>query len=231
MKSIFKFSIDKEELKEVRTKNDDGTITLSNERTVQSKEVILGKPSRRDKEEMSMVYHAKFNKCLAAGIGTQEMIRKSILDNGGGGYSKVDLERLDKILKEHAELTTEYEAKKLSGEDTQEVQEKLTDIIMEVGRLENIYEKIFEHSAEYNAMSEVVLWAVMNLTKYSDGASVFTGPTFESKVQNYYDIEDASPDSVDVKIYNSATVIYYYYLIKLVTEEDKLQEIYDITKK
>lgn len=226
-KELFTFEVNKEIVKKVETKNGDDSITITNEKSIEPVKITLLVPSRRDKEEMSLVYNAKFSKCLALGIGTREMIRKAILDGGGGQHSKLDIERLDTLVKVLSEKLAK--ANDLSTEEEKaESQKEVDSIVEEIDQLENLYKGVFEHSAEYNATAEMISWCVLFLTK--EGANdVFLGPTFDSKTKNYYDAEDEDNKFL-VDVYYKSTVIYYCYLVKGISDKNDIESIFNLSK-
>lgn len=156
-------------------------------------DVYIKKPSRLDREEMSMIYNREFHKCLANGISTEEMIRRAVLDGGGAYLSKFDVETLHELYKELNALTLQVQQEKLDNLDTVSTEEKRLDVYKKIYSIESSQKGIFDNSAEALATKKSLVWAALNLTFTKSGdiyQYVFSGPTFDTKVSNYYEMCD-----------------------------------------
>lgn len=218
MKELYTITINKKEKVEVKTENGDGTFTLKYEDKLTPIKVFLKQPSRRDREEMDMVYTAELQKCVARGILTNDLIRRALID-GGGSLSTLDLEEMDSLLKDIQDKNNIYQKLKLDkaeGEEVDKIELELSKLIEKYNTIEQSQFQHFSRSAESYAQKKTVIWSVLNLSyiqedkNYSD---VFRGPTFDSKLNNYYDYcEEEGKYDFELKTFDKAYVMYHGYL-------------------
>lgn len=158
--------------------------------------VYIKKPSRIDREEMSLAYNKEFHKCLSNGISTEEMIRRAVLDGGGAYLSKFDVETLHELYKELNALTAEVEKLRLDEGDATALEAKRLEVYKQIYNIESSQKGIFDNSAEALATKKSLVWAALNLSfikpdKDKDSYEyIFHGPTFDTKLGNYYEMCD-----------------------------------------
>lgn len=218
MKELYTITVNKKEKIEVKTENGDGSFTLKYEDKLTPVKVFLKQPSRRDREEMDMVYTAELQKCVARGILTSDLIRRALID-GGGSLSNLDLEEMDSLLKEIQEKNNIYQKLKLDkveDEKITEIESELSKLIERYNTIEQTQFQHFSRSAESYAQKKTVIWSVLNLSYTQEGnnySDVFRGPTFDSKLNNYYDYcEEEDKYDFELKTFDKAYVIYHGFL-------------------
>lgn len=218
MKELYTITVNKKEKIEVKTENGDGSFTLKYEDKLTPVKVFLKQPSRRDREEMDMVYTAELQKCVARGILTSDLIRRALID-GGGTLSTLDLEEMDSLLKEIQDKNNVYQKLKLDkteGEEIDSLELELSKLIEKYNTIEQSQFQHFSRSAESYAQKKTVIWSVLNLSYIPAGSNyleVFRGPTFDSKLNNYYDYcEEEEKYNFELKVFDKAYVMYHGFL-------------------
>jgi hypothetical protein len=220
MKELYTITVNKKDKVENKTTNSDGSITIKYEEKLTPVKVFLKSPSRRDKEEMDMIYTAELQKCVTRGISTVDMIRRALLD-GGGSISKLDLEEMDFLLKTIQEKSNLYQkllSDKAPKEEIAPVETELTQLLTRYNDIENSQVQLFSRSAESYAQKRTVIWCVLNLSHLisDDGkeyTQVFRGPTFDSKLNNYYDsCEEEDKYNFELAVFDRAYVMYHGYI-------------------
>jgi len=227
MKELYTITVNKKEKVENKTVNDDGSITLKYEDKLTPVKVFLKQPSRRDREEMDMIYTAELQKCVSRGISTVDMIRRALLD-GGGSISKFDLEEMDSLLKQIQEKNNVYEklvAEKGDKDEIKSIESELGNLLQRYSDIEQSQIQLFSRSAESYAQKRTVIWCVLNLSYVTEGGeniNVFRGPTFDSKLNNYYDYcEEEEKYAFELAAFDKAYIIYHGYTSgKLKSSED-----------
>lgn len=196
--------------------------------------IYVKKPSRVDREEMSLAYNKEFHKCLSNGISTEEMIRRAVLDGGGAYLSKFDVETLHELYKELNALTAEVETLRLSEQDTAEVEEKRLEVYKRIYNIESSQKGIFDNSAEALATKKSLVWAALNLTfvKSAEGKDsyeyIFHGPTFDTKLGNYYEMcDDEDRFAFELGCFDRTYIMVERYLSGDAETEDDFKRIED----
>lgn len=194
MKELYSYTLNKESKSEVKVKHDDGTYSTEFEIIKTPITVVLKSPSRQDRNQMSIAYSAELHKCLAAGISSESMIRRAVLDGGGGYMPKYDIEQLHLLWKEYNELSLQISTKRNESIDVTNEEEDLLGIYKKIYAIESSYNAIFDNCAEARAAKHSLTWAALYLTYTKEGEDkytpVFLGPTFEMKLNIYYDMCD-----------------------------------------
>lgn len=229
MKKLHEFTVKKTLIKREETKTDEGTL-IKDVEVVEDVGVIIKLPQRREIEQMRVIQSAEFGKAIAAGTQTREAMRSAILDSGGFAYAKVDIEELDKILPEMTKKKNEYQKAKLDGLDTTELEKEFGEMYSKIQEMEGRLTQVYEHSAENIAERNTVLWAVLNLTMWADGAPIFSGHTDESRMNKYYQFFDEEEShKTEIEAFQVAYLLLDGYLFKGITA-DKIEEYYDLTR-
>lgn len=225
MKELYRYSINKAEKVEKRVENEDKTVTISYETEFKPVDVVVKKPSRRDREEMAMVYNAEFHKCLNAGIGTDAMIRRSFLDGGGGHIAKADLEVAHELYKKIEKAGLEIAQKKIDGDDTTELENQIQKDYIEAYNIESSHQGVMDRSAEALATRKSLIWAALNLTFIGD-KYVFSGPTFEGQLNTYYEMcDEPEKYEFELKCFDYSYVFIERFLSGMAKEEEQFKEI------
>ncbi len=90
-------------------------------------------------------------------------------------------------------MMLEITQKKIDKEDTEELQSQIEKIYIQIYELESPQKTIYNHSAEALATRKSLIWGALTLTylrRGDDYEPVFKGPTFESRLNSYYDMCD-----------------------------------------
>lgn len=228
MKELYVYKVNKEVKRENRVENEDGTTTISQVVDLVPTEVVLKKPSRRDREDMAMVYNAEFHKCLANGISTEEMIRRAVLDGGGGFIPKHDLETLHELYKRINAIMLEVAQKKIDKEDISELQAEMEKLYIQIYDIESPQKSVYNHSAEALATRKSLIWGALTLTylrKDKDYEPVFKGPTFESRLNSYYDMCDEDGFKFEMTCFDKSYVMIERFLSKAAETKEEFELI------
>lgn len=225
MKILYKFTVNKRQKAEEKTQNEDGSFTV---RQV-DKEVPIGvtlkHPSRRDREEISVVYNGEFGNAIKRGLQTNDVMRRSLLDSGGILAQK-DLERADELLRLITVKENEIQQKTIEKEDTSKDNEDLQNLANEFERIERAQRDIFSRSVESHAQNKTIEWCVLNMS-FAGEDPVFPGNTHESKLSSYYDFcDDEDNHSFELEVYNTATVVYYHHILSGKTGQEYFDELF-----
>lgn len=210
MKTLYKFNINKKEKVEERIQEGDKiTIQVVDKET--PLEVILKLPNRKDRADWSIIYNVEFNKGLALGLQPIETLERCLAVNSGES-AKRDSEKITDIYSKLVELSNTVKSLESEGKIEESLEkkkefEKLTDEYME---LERPYKELQSKSAEFYAQDKTVAWCVLNLTYFNETTKVFPGTTFESKLEYYYELDEASPE---YDIFNKAYLCFYSYIL------------------
>lgn len=167
--------------------------TYKEKRGEEEVDVYVKKLSRHDREEMALVYNKEFYKSLSNGISTEEMIRRSILDNGSGFLSKRDVENLHELYREFTDLSVKMQQAKIDGQNTDELDVKIKEVFSAIYEIESVNKSIFSNSAEALGNRKALTWAALYSSFTKEGENyvyIFDGPTFDSKLAHYYDMCD-----------------------------------------
>jgi hypothetical protein len=225
MKELYTYKVNRNTIKENKVKNEDGSVTITEVTESVPVEVFMKFPSRRDREEMQTIYNQEFHKCISNGINSNDMLKKVILDANAGHYSKQELEILHELYKKLNAAALEYTNKKLDGDDAADEENAFNKIHAEIYKIESSQKSIFDKSAETLSFKKYVTWAAINLTflkNEKEFDSVFRGPTFMTKLDNYYDMSD-EPEKYQFELncFDKSYLLYERYLTKdIETKED-----------
>lgn len=222
MKILYKFTAHKKEKVEEKTVNEDESVTIKLVDKEVPVDVYLKHPSRRDREEISVIYNGAYGNALKQGLQTADVMRRCLLDSGGIIAQK-DLERADELLKEITLKANEIQEITLAQGDLTGKEEELQELTNEFELIERPQREIFSKSAEAHAQNKTIEWCVLNLsfTKDKDYEYVFRGPTFESKLESYYKAcDDEDKHGFELAVYDKATVVFYHHILGNKTEQE-----------
>ncbi len=229
MKELYTYKVNKEKLVENKVKNEDGSFTVTETVEQIPVEVFLKQPSRRDRDEMTTVYNQEFHRCISNGINSEKMLMRAILDANGGNYSGPERDRLFELEKLIHEKTLKYHLDKLEGKEVGALAEEIINLEQEKRRIEFSFESIFDKSAESIASKKYLTWAALHMTflkHEKDFVPVFTAPTFISKLDQYYDMnEDPEKYAFELRCFDKAYVFLDRYLGGSVKTKEDFQEL------
>lgn len=225
MKALYKFTVNRPEKVEEKTQNEDGSVTIKTVTKDVPVEVFLKLPSRRDREEISVVYNGEYGNAIKRGLQTADVMRRSLLDSGGIIAQK-DLERADELVKLITAKQNEIQEKTLNGEDLTSASDDLQTLVNEFEQIERPNREIFARSVESHAQNKTIEWCVLNLSFEGDH-HVFPGATHESKLSSYYDFcDDEENHKFELEVYNKATIVYYHNIIADKTGQEYFDSVF-----
>ncbi len=232
MKILYTLQLARTEKVETKTDNGDGSFTTKLTDHSIPVQVYLKLPSRRDREEISLVYNAQYGMALGKGLQPADVIKRSLLDSGGI-VARQDLEVADDILKQYNQKRNEIIAAQLEKLPTDELEKERLELAAQFERLEQPQREIYSRTAEFYAESKTVEWCVLNLSYYSqdkDYLPVFPGPTHDSRLTTYYEWcdEDDNAHAVEKDAYNNATLVYYHHLLGGHTSQEHFDQLLDV---
>ena len=222
MKELYTLKINKKEPFEEKVKNEDGTYTVTESFKDVPVEIFLKKPSRRDTEAYSLFYDIQYGKAVADGLQTSATLERAISD-GGGVISKQDIEDAVALSKAYDVLYNEILADKLEKRDTTDKEGDLRvlyDLLTEKNRTRD---DLYTKTAEYRAQENTLNWCVIHLSYFKNGdkfTEVFPGPSYESKLNNYYDSQDEDDEEAKFlkNVFEKSFMVYYLYVVKKAAE-------------
>lgn len=231
-KQIYSFTIQSEKEVEKITKeimkNDEG---VEEEVEVKKKvkedypiEFLIKKPSRRELEEADTEFSIAMSQSVKKGILTKAMLAKKYADSGGA-LTESDANELLDNYKKLNQFEQDLTKMGIQGYDEKdpEVQEKLKKLnsdMVEVRKkiidLESNYQTLFTHTADIKAQQTIVLWYVLFLTYFKTNEEdkpkiYFQGETFQQKLDNYYEKDEASDEIFNKVADKITTIISYWY--------------------
>jgi hypothetical protein len=216
MKILYTFTVPKKALVEETINNEDGSVTIKKVEKEVPVEVHLRQPSRRDREEISIVYNGEFGNAVKRGLQTSDVLRRALLDSGGI-VAQNDLERADELVKLIIAKQNEIVQLKMENTDISDAEDDLNTLTEEFERLERPQREIFARSAESHAQNKTVEWCVLNMSMTKgerDYLYIFPGANSESKLSSYYDFcDDEKAHEWEIAVYNKATVVFYHYIV------------------
>jgi len=166
------------------------------------------KPNRRLREDGELFYASETSRFARAGV-LPKAAWGTILSNGGGSISEKEREIYGNLLLEFRNYSFDLQSILIKPESdrteqekvkSEELLEKLEDIRKEIQSFESSQLSIFENTAEAKARNRAILWWVLQLSysqnEQNEYVPVFSGETFEEKLESYdFYEEDQKEDS------------------------------------
>ncbi len=162
--------------------------------------------SRRDREELAVVYNAEYGKALAKGLATHAALRKNIVDSGGF-FSQKEIERMEELYRLIVAKSNEFQALELEKKDSSEIKAEIEDLWAEYQEYEKVSTALYSRSAEFEAEKNTVTWAVLNFT-FADDRELFPGSTNDSRLNFYYECVESGKE-LEVKVFDKAYGCFY----------------------
>ena len=230
MKELFDFTVKiNKEVEKTETREEDGkTITVTSKINEDVPvRIVFKQPSRRDTEEAEIQFSVEMSNCIKKGILTKGMLVKKYSDTGGI-FSEDDDKRLTAMYIDIAKLQREYVAlENGTAEQKQKAEavlEKLAATRKEMVDLESTYLNLFNNTADVIAQNNIIRWFCINLAHKQEGGGkiepLFTGSTYEQKLENMRDLDEAEDPLYQVAFRKLATFVSYWYFSKNATKED-----------
>ncbi len=217
MKALYKLKIDRVDKVEERTTNEDGSYTVKEVDKVTPHTVTFKLPSRRESEEISIVYNSEYGQAIKRGLQTADVLRRSLIDNGGI-MSDDERQRLFELDKEITRLKNEIVEAEINKTPLEDKFQELQGLLDELQILRKPQEEIFSRTAEYYAQHKTIEWCCLNLSFYENGDAVFPGVSTDAKLNKYYDWCDQGKDFPQ-QVFNKALLCYYHHIIGKQTDE------------
>lgn len=227
-KELYSFIIEKEIQSTETVKEKRGEEEVEVTKKVMKKvplKVILKQPSRKEREEVDMVYSISYGKCIDKGCLTRQMIAKKY-DDIGGFLTKDESTQYSKLYFDFYNSQTELTRLESIGVDNlSDLQkEKRKELIIDIASqkrelisFENAKDNLFQHTAEEKAKRKAMFWLLLNLTYISDPGDekeapypFFEGSKDEEKEQDFEDKEDEE-DQILLKIYQKIITFLVFY--------------------
>jgi len=180
-----------------------------------------------DTEEAEIQFSVEMSNCIKKGILTKGMLVKKYSDTGGI-FSEDDDKRLTAMYIDIAKLQREYVVlENGTAEQKQKAEvvlEKLAATRKEMVDLESTYLNLFNNTADVIAQNNIIRWFCINLAHKQEGGGkiepLFTGSTYEQKLENMRDLDEAEDPLYQAAFRKLATFVSYWYFSKNATKED-----------
>lgn len=242
-KTLYSFTINKisevEEEKQEMVKNDAGQEVVRTYKEKVKKEVPvtirLLQPTRKQINEADMEFSIEMSKCIKNGILTKAMLLNKYSDTGG-----LISESDTKLMLEAAQDIRDLQSKLISvnlkpeSERTEEDKIKIENFNADIARKrktliekETSYITLFQHTADIKAQNRAILWYVLHLTEFKDGAKpnsdfepLFIGKTFEQKENSMFALEENSNEIYEKSQSKIASLISYWFFTSNTEKEE-----------
>jgi hypothetical protein len=243
-KELYSFTVNKEQLVEEQVKEKRGEEEVTVTHKVKKETPIkffIKKPSRKELDEIDMIYSIFFNKCIEKGCLTRQMIAKKYGDIGGfltdaesKEYSKLYFD----FYNAQSELSRLETITDLSDAQKKKKQELVINIALykrDLVNYENSRESLFRHTADEKAKNKAIYWMLLNLVysldmedsdENAEPKQLFAGETQEEKEDSYDELDEKN-DEIFKKVVSKSMpfiVLYYQGIIDTAESFDKLQE-------
>lgn len=171
--------------------------------------VKLKQMSRRDREDLAIVYNAEYGKALSKGLAPHSSLRKNIID-AGGLFSQKDIERMEEISRAIMVKSNEFQALESEKGDTSQIKQEIEDLWMEYQEYERATSILYSRSAEYEAEKNTVTYAALNFTYVDEGGEreLFPGSTNDSRLNFYYECVEGDKE-LETKVFDKSFSCYY----------------------
>jgi hypothetical protein len=180
-KYIVEFTVKKETEEKVTTKKviDEKEVEVTEtKKVISDAAVALFTPGRKTTKASSTFFSKRIGYYTQQGLLSTHMIAKRY-DNDGGFLSDIEQERIDILENEKIDIAKSYR-KKLEGktpanktkkdkEEEEALLTKVMDIQSTVDEINRPYINIFNHSAEYKAREDALMWWLFALSSLKDG--------------------------------------------------------------
>jgi hypothetical protein len=209
-KYIVEFTVKKETEEKVTTKKviDEKEVEVTEtKKTVSDGEVAIFTPGRKTTKASSTFYSKRIGYYTQQGLLSTHMIAKRY-DNDGGFLSNVEQEKVGALEEEKMEVAKAYK-KKLEGKtpanktekekkEEEELLTKVMEIQNEVDEINRPYINIFNHSAEFKAREDTLMWWLFNLAAIKNEKGEYEKIfKTEELTQKEYDVNENSLGEVE----------------------------------
>jgi len=237
MKWLYEFAVnDQKEVEQVETSTDEQGNEIKTTKKI--KKVVpvkfkIQKPTRKLFDDAELFYGVKMSEGIKAGLLTKALLAKRY-QNDGGAMSEPEKEKYSKLYIELYNKETEFQKvslnlENISPEDkTAKIAKliaELTEIRQELQSVEFSQISLFDQTAENRARNQCIMWWVLNLAhvfdeKTNDFNPLFSGKTFEEKLENYDSLEEQDLPFWNEVFKKFAYFVSFWYMGKISTQED-----------
>lgn len=229
--SIYTFTVDKKEKKEVEVKRKNKE-TGEEEKVIQTKTVktpvkfYVKKPTRRIADEGETFYAAELSKNVKKGIVTKAMLAKQYIDTGGT-FTEAEGKSILVLMKEVDDLKNKYQLLKSTGASEKEA-EKLEEKIIAKQKvlieIENSTQAVYQHTADARAERATLLWYTIQLAFQENGdddwSPYFDGAIYEEQLEDLYDKEEEDDEFDGVVTNKFMKAVSYWFYSQSVKQEE-----------
>jgi len=234
--SIYTFTVDKKEKKEVEVKRKNKE-TGEEEKVIQTKTVktpvkfYVKKPTRRIADEGETYYAAQLSKNVKQGIVTKAMLAKQYIDTGGT-FTEAEGKSILVLMKDVDELKSRYQLIKSTSKDLADAEKKelaiLEQEIIDKQRLliemENSTQAVYQHTADARAERSVLLWYTIQLAFQEDKEGTptpyFDGAIYEEQLEDLYDKEEEDDEFEGVVTNKFMKAVSYWFYSQSVKQDE-----------
>jgi hypothetical protein len=180
------------------------------------REFVLLRPTRRQREASEEAYAIEYGNSVRKGILTRGMVSKKYLDSGGT-MSEEDAKalsgmyhKLKTLVDEQVRLNQKKTPTKKDKERLKALEEEMVSQRKEIAEVETQSNYLFTQTAETRAQQAAIRWFTLNLLReVVDGERVvfFDGETYDDKVDQYYEREEAEDNGLYLDIMDQAGTI------------------------
>jgi hypothetical protein len=221
--SIYTFTVDKKEKKEVEVKRKNKQ-TGEEEKVIQTKTVntpvkfYVKKPTRRIADEGETYYASQLSKNVKQGIVTKAMLAKQYIDTGGT-FTEAEGKSILVLMKDVDDAKNKYQllkATKGSEKEAEELEKEIIEKQRVLIEIENSTQSVYQHTADARAERATLLWYTVQLSyqEDEDGSSkpYFDGAIYEEQLEDLYDKEEQEDefDSVITNKFMKAISFWFY---------------------
>lgn len=215
MKTLYTFTIDKEQEVEKIEQTDEGTLTKKVKESVPV-EILIKKPGQQDINESTTVYASKISEYISRGITPAALLSKKY-EEAGGLFTKEEQEERIKAAENFGINGNKYIDLIKKDKRTDEEEQELKEIATETEKYYQVLqdfkkreEDAFANTAEVLARAHVIFWWFLNLAYIKQDnkiVSVFgEDKDFKKQEEKYYSIAESN-DPFYQELYNRASVL------------------------
>ena len=229
--SIYTFTVDKKEKKEVEVKRKNKE-TGEEEKVIQNKTVktpvkfYVKKPTRRIADEGETFYAAELSKNVKKGIVTKAMLAKQYIDTGGT-FTEAEGKSILVLMKEVDDLKGKYQLLKSTDGSEKEAEELEKEIFKKqklLIEIENSTQSVYQHTADARAERATLLWYTIQLAfrEDEDGDSLpyFDGAIYEEQLEDLYDKEEEDDEFDGVITSKFMKAVSYWFYSQSVKQDE-----------
>ena len=235
MRILNEFFLEKEEnVEEVETSTNEKGEEIKTTKSVKKpvkKTFVVKKPNRSLYDEAELFYGVKLSEGIKAGLLTRALLAKRF-NNDGGILSENEKDKFATLYMGLFEKQAKLQklemkvAKDLTDKEKKEKEkiiEELGASREEIQEFEMAQASLFDQTAENRARNKTILWWVLQLSYEKDGDNyieVFSGDSYEDKVDQYDRYEDEEDDFLDEMLKKLSYVVSFWFVTKADTKEE-----------